>query len=51
LICAVHPEGIEAHIRRQLVLARAGWRLRDAFPSRWGGDPVPAALTLAAELR
>jgi hypothetical protein len=26
---------------------RAGWRLVDAFPSRWGGDPVPAAVELA----
>lgn len=51
LICAVHPDGIEAHVRRQQFLARAGWRLRDAFPSRWGGDPVRAALALAAELR
>jgi hypothetical protein len=51
LICAVHPNGIDAHVRRQLFLARAGWRLRDAFASRWGGDPVQAALTLAAELR
>jgi AAA domain len=51
LICAVHPEGTEAHVRRQQFLARAGWQLRDAFPSRWGGDPVAAALAIAADLR
>jgi hypothetical protein len=50
LICAVHPDGVGAHIRRQQFLARAGWRLCDAFPSRWGGDPVRGALALAAEL-
>jgi hypothetical protein len=51
LICGVHPEGAEAHVRRQQFLTRAGWRLRDAFASRWAGDPVRAALTLAADLR
>jgi AAA domain len=51
LICAVHPDGIEAHVRRQQFLVRAGWQLRDAFASRWGGDPVQAALALAADLR
>jgi hypothetical protein len=50
LICAVHPDGTDAHIRRQRFLIRAGWRVRDAFASRWAGDPVRAALALAAEL-
>jgi AAA domain len=50
LICGVHPDGPEAHVRRQQFLTRAGWRLRDAFASRWAGDPVPAALALAADL-
>ncbi|MCW6009408.1 hypothetical protein K1W54_33425 [Micromonospora sp. CPCC 205371] len=47
LICGVHPDGIDAHIERQRTLARAGWRLHDAFASRWAGDPVRAALELA----
>jgi hypothetical protein len=51
LICAVHPEGPQAHIRRQRFLARAGWQMRDAFASRWAGDPVRAALALAAEIQ
>jgi hypothetical protein len=33
--CMVHPEGPAAHIERHLSLRRAGWPLRDAFPSRW----------------
>jgi hypothetical protein len=47
LVCAVHPDGPAAHIERQLTLLRAGWRLVDAFPSRWAGDPVRAAIELA----
>jgi hypothetical protein len=47
LVCAVHPDGPAAHIERQLTLTRAGWRLVDAFPSRWAADPVRAAVELA----
>jgi hypothetical protein len=47
LICQVHPDGIGEHLDRQRTLRRAGWRVRDAFASRWGGDPVRAALDLA----
>ena len=50
LVCAVHPDGPAAHIERQETLARAGWRLVDAYPSRWGGDAVRAALDLAPRL-
>jgi hypothetical protein len=50
LVCAVHPDGVAAHIERQETLVRAGWRLVDAFPSRWGGDVVRAALDLAPRL-
>jgi hypothetical protein len=46
LICAVHPDGADAHVDRQRTLLRAGWRLHDAFPSRWSGDAVRAALEL-----
>lgn len=48
LICAVHPDGVDAHIERQRTLTRAGWRLYDAFASRWAGDPVRAALDLTS---
>ncbi|MET7398723.1 AAA domain-containing protein [Dactylosporangium sp. NPDC005572] len=51
LICGPHPDGNAAHIERQRALLRAGWALHDAFPSRWGGDPVRAALDLSAQLR
>lgn len=46
LVCAVHPDGVEAHVERQRTLLRAGWRLHDAFASRWSGDPMRAALDL-----
>jgi very-short-patch-repair endonuclease len=32
----VHADGTEAHIERHLALMHAGWRLLDAYPSRWG---------------
>jgi hypothetical protein len=44
LICAVHPDGPDAHLARHRELLRAGWRLVDAFASRWGGDAARAAL-------
>ncbi len=47
LICGVHEDGTAAHVRRQRALHRAGWRLLDAFPSRWPDDPVRAALALS----
>lgn len=50
LNCVVHPDGIAASLARQRALTRAGWRLIDAYPSRWGGDPVRAALDLSARL-
>jgi hypothetical protein len=49
LICGVHPDGVEAHVERQRTLLRAGWRLLDAFASRWSGDPVRAAIELARQ--
>jgi hypothetical protein len=36
LDCALHPGGPAAHIERHLELRRAGWRLVDAYESRWG---------------
>ncbi|GAA4917443.1 AAA domain-containing protein [Stackebrandtia albiflava] len=46
LICAVHPDGVDAHLARQRSLHRAGWRLGDAFASRYRSDPTRAALDL-----
>jgi hypothetical protein len=46
LMCRVHPDGVAAHVARQRSLARAGWRLVDAFASRWDGDPTRAAVDL-----
>ncbi|GIE31304.1 hypothetical protein Ait01nite_043490 [Actinoplanes italicus] len=48
VLCGVHPGGPEAHLARQSALHRAGWRLIDAFPTRWDGDPRRAALEIAA---
>ncbi|MDI6099956.1 AAA domain-containing protein [Actinoplanes sp. NEAU-A12] len=48
VLCGVHPDGPQAHLARQSALHRAGWRLVDAFPRRWGGDPRRAALEIAA---
>ncbi|MFI7250144.1 AAA domain-containing protein [Micromonospora chalcea] len=48
VICAVHPDGVAAHLERQRTLVRAGWRLHEAFASRWSGDPIRAALDLAS---
>jgi hypothetical protein len=45
-ICAPHPDGDAAHLERQRALLRAGWTLAVAFPSRWSGDAVRAALDL-----
>lgn len=50
LCCRVHPDGIASHLDRQRTLARAGWRLVDAFASRWSGDPVRATVALTAGL-
>ncbi|WP_344620430.1 DEAD/DEAH box helicase, partial [Dactylosporangium salmoneum] len=47
-ICAPHPDGNAAHLDRQRELLRAGWTLREAFASRWQGDPVRAALHLSS---
>ena len=46
----VHPGGPSAHIARHRMLAAAGWRILDGYPSRWDGDPTRAAVELAGEL-
>ncbi|MDR7278028.1 hypothetical protein J2S41_004806 [Catenuloplanes atrovinosus] len=48
LICRVHPDGPAAHLERQRTLRRAGWDLRDAFPSRWDGDAARAAMEIVS---
>ena len=35
LSCAVHPDGPDAHIERELSLRHAGWPMREAFRSQW----------------
>jgi hypothetical protein len=50
LICGVHPDGAAAHVERHTTLLRAGWRLHDAFASRWAGDSARAVLDLAHRL-
>ncbi|MBY8870363.1 AAA family ATPase [Micromonospora sp. PLK6-60] len=50
VICAVHPDGVAAHLARQRTLLRAGWRLADGFPGRWADDPVRAALEVASRM-
>ncbi|MFI5894353.1 AAA domain-containing protein [Actinoplanes sp. NPDC051513] len=51
VFCGPHPDGAEAHLARQRALHRAGWRLLDAFASRWADDPRRAALEVAAAQR
>jgi hypothetical protein len=46
----VHVDGVSAHIDRHRELDRAGWRLHDAYPSRWQADAVRGALELMTEL-
>jgi len=50
VVCAVHPEGPEAHLARHRELRRAGWRLVDAFPSTFADDAARAAVTVLADL-
>lgn len=45
-----HPDGPDAHLARWRALHGAGWRMHDAFPSRFDHDPVRAAVELAFEL-
>ncbi|MGV9806804.1 AAA domain-containing protein [Micromonospora chersina] len=51
VVCAVHPEGVAAHLERQRTLTRAGWRLHDVFASHWADDPIRAALDLASRIK
>lgn len=51
LDCGVHPDGTDAHLARHRALRRAGWRVVDAFASRWDGDAAAAAVELATGFR
>jgi hypothetical protein len=46
-----HPDGARAHLARWRALSHAGWRVHDAFGSRFDHDPARAAVELAQELR
>jgi hypothetical protein len=46
----IHPDGVGEHVRRHLGLAHLGWRVRDAYPSRWDGDTATAIVELSDEL-
>jgi hypothetical protein len=48
--CAVHPDGPATHVEQHLALRRAGWRIVDAFQSRWLADAAGAAEMLSKEL-
>ena len=48
--CRVHPDGPETHIAQHLALRRAGWKMFDAFQSRWLADPDGAAEMLSQRL-
>lgn len=42
-----HPDRYRAHLEKWRALHGAGWRVRDAYPSRFDHDPVRAAMELA----
>lgn len=48
--CGVHRAGPDPHMERHMALRAAGWRLIDAFPSRWN-DAATAAIELTPQLR
>jgi hypothetical protein len=50
VVCRVHDGGPAAHIDRHLTLMSLRWTMVDAFPSRWDGDAVRAALDLTVEV-
>lgn len=47
----LHPDGRAAHLARHRLLAAAGWRVPDGYPSRWDADPTRTAVEMAGELR
>ncbi len=51
ITCELHPDGVDAHIDRQLALGRAGWRTVGALRSDWGDDAPERIVDLARSLR
>ncbi|MFD5830950.1 AAA domain-containing protein [Lentzea sp. NPDC060358] len=45
-----HPDGAQAHLARWRALGHAGWRVHDAFASRFSGDAARAAVEVVQEL-
>ena len=41
--CAVHPDGVDAHMARHSALRQAGWELMTAMASRYLTRPGDAA--------
>lgn len=48
--CRVHPDGVAAHIACRRALRRSGWRVAEAWASRYDHDAVRAALELSSNL-
>jgi len=46
VFCGVHSDGVGAHLARQRILSRAGWRLAEAFPTPYGPDEAVVAVEL-----
>lgn len=49
VICQPHPDGPEHHLRRDQMLRRLGWRIHDAFESRWAPDVARFAIELRGQ--
>lgn len=49
--CTVHPDGPDAHIERHLALVRAGWKIFEAFESKWGDLQADLVVDLVGRIR
>lgn len=52
--CAVHPDGWQTHVERHRALRRVGWRIVDAFPTRFetaSGAAIDLATLVAGSAR
>ena len=47
----VHAGDPSHHVERHRALTRLGWRMIDAYPTRWDGDVVRACIDLTTQLR
>ncbi len=48
--CRVHPEGAVTHVEQHMAFHRVGWKIVDAFQSRWLTDPEGAAEMLSKKV-